>query len=77
MEFTLSPEYQREQGLEGVQGELSVLYDVDRTNKTSEVQVVDGYFVHFFAPENLPVMPKHIIFVLDVSGSMNGPKLQR
>ena len=77
MEFNISPEYQREQGLEGVQGELSVLYDVDRTNQTSEVQVVDGYFVHFFSPENLPVMPKHIIFVLDASGSMNGPKLQQ
>ena len=77
VEFNISPEYQREQGLEGVQGEFSVLYDVDRTNQTSEVQVVDGYFVHFFVPENLPVMPKHIIFVLDVSGSMHGPKLQQ
>ena len=35
-----------------------------------EIQVVDGYFVHFVAPENLPPMAKHVIFVLDVSGSM-------
>jgi hypothetical protein len=35
----------------------------------------DGYFVHFFAPENLPTLPKHIVFVLDISGSMEGDKL--
>ena len=29
---------------------------------------MDGYFVHFVAPENLPPMPKHVIFVLDTSG---------
>ena len=77
VEFTISPEYQHKQGPEGVQGEFSVVYDVDRTNQTSEIQVIDGYFVHFFAPENLPVIPKHIIFVLDVSGSMSGKKLEQ
>jgi secreted protein with Ig-like and vWFA domain len=38
-------------------------------------QVSDGYFVHFFAPENLPPLRKHVIFVLDVSGSMSGRKI--
>ena len=33
-----------------------------------QVQLMDGYFVHFVAPENLPPMPKHVIFVLDTSG---------
>ena len=33
-----------------------------------EVQLMEGYFVHFVAPENLPPMPKHVVFVLDTSG---------
>ena len=37
--------------------------------------MVDGYFVHFVAPEELPPMAKHVIFVLDVSGSMDGKKM--
>ncbi len=35
-------------------------------------QVVDGYFVHFFAPTGLQVGDKAIVFILDVSGSMRG-----
>lgn len=35
----------------------------------------DGYFVHYFAPEELPIVPKEVIFVIDVSGSMAGAKL--
>ena len=27
------------------------------------------------APENLPPMPKHVVFVLDTSGSMEGKKM--
>ena len=30
-------------------------------------KVSGGHFVHFFVPENLPPMPKHVIFVLDSS----------
>lgn len=37
----------------------------------------DGYFVHFFAPENLPPVPKYTVFVLDTSGSMDGHKLEQ
>ena len=36
---------------------------------------MDGYFVHFFAPDYLQPLPKHVVFVLDVSGSMYGTKL--
>jgi len=35
----------------------------------------DGYFVHFFAPTDLKPLKTHVIFVLDVSGSMSGQKL--
>ena len=31
-------------------------------------QVVNGYFVHFFAPQSSPTLLKHVIFVLDTSG---------
>ena len=42
-------------------------YDVDRSEQIadSEVQVIDGFFVHYFVPEAQKVLPKHIIFVLD------------
>lgn len=28
-------------------------------------QVVNGYFVHFFAPEGLPMVPKNVVFVIE------------
>lgn len=37
----------------------------------------DGYFVHFFAPSDLKPIPKHVVFVLDISGSMYGRKLEQ
>ena len=37
--------------------------------KSSFEKVSGGHFVHFFVPENLPSMPKHVIFVLDSSRS--------
>lgn len=39
------------------------------------LQVNDGYFVHFFSPSDLKPIPKHVVFVLDVSGSMYGRKI--
>ncbi|XP_057644006.1 inter-alpha-trypsin inhibitor heavy chain H2 [Chionomys nivalis] len=60
-----------------VDGELVVLYDVSREEKTGELEVFNGYFVHFFAPENLDPIPKNILFVIDVSGSMWGIKMKQ
>merc|ERR1712038_609652 len=68
---------QRAAAEEGMAGRLQINYDVDRQNQDSEVQVIDGYFVHYFVPENLESLPKHAIFILDVSGSMYGEKLQQ
>merc|ERR1712020_276643 len=68
---------QRAAADEGMSGRLQVNYDVDRQNQDSEVQVIDGYFVHFFVPENLETLPKHAVFILDISGSMYGDKLQQ
>merc|ERR1711936_1173278 len=75
--FAPTPIEQRAAAEEGMSGSLRINYDVDRQNQDSEVQVIDGYFVHFFVPENLETLPKHAIFILDVSGSMYGEKLQQ
>merc|ERR1712203_574191 len=75
--FAPTPIEQRAAAEEGMSGRLQIDYDVDRQNQGSEVQVIDGYFVHFFVPENLETLPKHAIFILDVSGSMYGEKLQQ
>lgn len=37
----------------------------------------DGYFVHFLAPSSLPPLPKHVVFVLDTSGSMMGREMDQ
>ena len=33
--------------------------------------------MHFFAPQGLPVVPKSVVFVIDVSGSMQGRKMEQ
>merc|ERR1711936_1057347 len=75
--FAPSKEYQLEAGDQGVSGRFVVRYDVDRQGQDSEVQVIDGYFVHYFVPSNLPTLPKHLVFVLDTSGSMSGKKIEQ
>lgn len=42
-----------------------------------QVLLQDGYFVHFFAPNELDPLPKHVVFVLDTSGSMLGRKIEQ
>ncbi|NXM48655.1 ITIH3 inhibitor, partial [Gymnorhina tibicen] len=57
-------------------GDFTVKYDVKRTTPDN-LQIVNGYFVHFFAPTNLPKLSKNIIFVLDTSGSMSGREMEQ
>lgn len=38
---------------------------------------MDGYFVHFFSPQDVLPLRKHVIFLLDVSGSMYGRKIEQ
>ncbi|XP_063930131.1 inter-alpha-trypsin inhibitor heavy chain H4-like isoform X2 [Zophobas morio] len=61
----------------GLAGQFVVQYDVERDPQGGEVLVRDGYFVHFFAPSELQPLPKHVVFVLDHSGSMIGRKFEQ
>ena len=54
-----------------------ISYDVKRPTDGNDVQVSAGKLIHYFAADNIPTIPKHIIFVIDVSGSMGGRKLEQ
>ncbi|TEA39407.1 hypothetical protein DBR06_SOUSAS2110181 [Sousa chinensis] len=69
-----SPEQQQDTVLDG---NFIVRYDVDRTASGGSIQIENGYFVHYFAPEHLATIPKNVIFVIDKSGSMSGRKIQQ
>merc|ERR1711953_687538 len=76
--FNPNIEYQEDAGEQGVSGKFVVKYDVDRKGEDNEVQVIDGYFVHYFAPNELiQTLEKHVVFVLDISGSMTGEKIRQ
>ncbi|XP_067288468.1 inter-alpha-trypsin inhibitor heavy chain H3 [Pseudorasbora parva] len=60
-----------------IDGDLFIKYDVNHPQDIGEIQIVNGYFVHFFAPDNLPQMPKNVVFVIDRSGSMEGEKMEQ
>uniref|UniRef100_A0A8C4QN46 VWFA domain-containing protein n=1 Tax=Eptatretus burgeri TaxID=7764 RepID=A0A8C4QN46_EPTBU len=55
--------------------DFTVHYDVNRDLNAGQIQIVNGYFVHFFAPVNLQPLPKNIVFIIDVSTSMWGSKI--
>nr|XP_020729912.1 inter-alpha-trypsin inhibitor heavy chain H4 isoform X1 [Odocoileus virginianus texanus] len=58
-------------------GNFIVRYDVDRTASGGSIQIENGYFVHYFAPDSLSTIPKNVIFVIDKSGSMMGRKIKQ
>ncbi|XP_049327475.1 uncharacterized protein LOC103044542 isoform X20 [Astyanax mexicanus] len=62
---------------DGLDGDLIITYDVERTNPNGDIQIMNDYFVHFFAPANLVRIPKNVIFIIDRSGSMHGRKIQQ
>ncbi|XP_024916178.1 inter-alpha-trypsin inhibitor heavy chain H3-like isoform X2 [Cynoglossus semilaevis] len=78
--FSPTVEQQRKcPGCDGtlIDGDFVIKYDVNRGERFGDIQIVNGYFVHFFAPPDLPRVPKNIVFVTDNSGSMSGRKLQQ
>ncbi|KAB1264665.1 Inter-alpha-trypsin inhibitor heavy chain H4 [Camelus dromedarius] len=58
-------------------GNFIIRYDVNRTSSGGSIQIENGYFVHYFAPEGLSTLSKNVIFVIDKSGSMSGRKIQQ
>ncbi|CAJ0943580.1 unnamed protein product [Ranitomeya imitator] len=57
-------------------GDFTVTYDVHR-KFPGNIQVVNGYFVHFFAPPKLSGVPKNVVYVIDKSQSMWGTKIEQ
>uniref|UniRef100_A0A8D2LSS5 Inter-alpha-trypsin inhibitor heavy chain H3 n=1 Tax=Varanus komodoensis TaxID=61221 RepID=A0A8D2LSS5_VARKO len=57
-------------------GDFVIKYDVNRETP-GNIQIVNGYFVHFFAPKNITRLSKNIVFIIDVSISMSGRKLEQ
>ncbi|KAK7598257.1 hypothetical protein V9T40_006492 [Parthenolecanium corni] len=68
---------QEELSADGVNGQFIVRYDVDHTSHPNQILVDEGYFVHFYSPTDLKTLPKHVLFVLDISGSMGGRKIEQ
>ncbi|XP_039908049.1 inter-alpha-trypsin inhibitor heavy chain H3-like [Simochromis diagramma] len=64
-------------GDQGMNGDLVIVYDVNRDNGLGHIKKSDGYFVHHFAPSDLPRIPKNVVFVIDQSGSMGGRKIEQ
>ncbi|XP_051947822.1 inter-alpha-trypsin inhibitor heavy chain H6 isoform X2 [Xyrauchen texanus] len=75
--YTPTMQQQRNISPRGVIADFIIQYDVDLKDPMGDIQVDDGYFVHYFAPRGLPVVPKDVIFVIDISGSMIGTKIKQ
>ncbi|XP_062923688.1 inter-alpha-trypsin inhibitor heavy chain H3-like [Mobula hypostoma] len=58
-------------------GDFILQYDVNRDLSSGDIQIVNGYFVHHFAPTNLPRVPKNVVFLIDRSFSMRGLKFKQ
>ncbi|XP_066523320.1 inter-alpha-trypsin inhibitor heavy chain H5 [Hoplias malabaricus] len=75
--FTPSIVQQVKIATNGMLGEFVVRYDVERELGIGDIQVLDGHFVHYFAPKDLPIVPKNVVFVIDTSASMVGRKIRQ
>ncbi|XP_023403398.1 inter-alpha-trypsin inhibitor heavy chain H1 [Loxodonta africana] len=57
-------------------GDFKVTYDVNR-DKICDLLVANNHFAHFLAPQNLTNLNKNLVFVIDISGSMQGQKVKQ
>ncbi|KAM9536018.1 inter-alpha-trypsin inhibitor heavy chain H3-like isoform 6-T6 [Salvelinus alpinus] len=64
-------------GEQGLNGDLVIAYDVHRKTSMGDLNESKGYFVHHFAPSDLPRIPKNVVFIIDRSGSMHGRKMEQ
>ncbi|XP_018424633.1 PREDICTED: inter-alpha-trypsin inhibitor heavy chain H6 [Nanorana parkeri] len=75
--FSPTPKEQAAQSSTGIAADFVIQYDVALKDLAGDVQIYNGYFVHYFAPRGLPTIQKNVIFVIDVSGSMFGTKMKQ
>ncbi|XP_052059425.1 inter-alpha-trypsin inhibitor heavy chain H3-like [Mytilus californianus] len=75
--YSPSLEEQKAMSEQGISGQFKVKYDVSRDKDAGDILIVNGYFVHLFAPKDLEPLPKDVMFVLDRSGSMSGRKIEQ
>nr|KAF6435637.1 hypothetical protein HJG63_006947 [Rousettus aegyptiacus] len=61
----------------GIMADFVVQYDVVTEDIIGDVQIYEGYFVHFFGPRGLPPVEKNVVFVIDVGSSMFGAKMKQ
>ena len=75
-----SPSLATQQRLNDMTGAVRnyvVRYDVEHGYDAGLLQYDGGHFVHFFSPTGLDPLGKTIVFVIDISGSMAGTKMQQ
>ncbi|XP_051768562.1 inter-alpha-trypsin inhibitor heavy chain H3-like isoform X2 [Ctenopharyngodon idella] len=61
----------------GLNGNLIIMYDVERLKQSGDLKASEGYFVHYFAPTDIQRIPKNVVFIIDQSGSMSGKKIEQ
>ncbi|XP_029946897.1 inter-alpha-trypsin inhibitor heavy chain H3-like [Salarias fasciatus] len=62
---------------QGLNGDLVIVYDVNRNSTLGDIMISKGYFVHHFAPSSHSRIPKNVVFIIDRSGSMRGRKIEQ
>ncbi|TRY63284.1 hypothetical protein TCAL_03567 [Tigriopus californicus] len=63
-------------GSHGFTGDFKADFDVDIPTHVADLMIEDNYFLHFYEiSQNLSSIPKHVIFMIDNSMSMSGPKM--
>ena len=80
--FSYSPSVQQQQedSPHGLARDLTVEYDVVHSSDGGAGEfVVDSncYFAQFFSPSGVAAVPVDLVFVIDVSGSMSGTKIEQ
>merc|ERR1712110_775633 len=74
--YTSKPTYTVLPG--SVSYDVKLEYDVVRpTGHGGDILIRNGYFVHFISPDDMPPIPKNIIFVIDKSASMRGARMDK
>ena len=66
--------------VKGVNVDLTVIYDVNHNNDAGLLKVENNeYFIHYFSPseQTYQALSKNIVFVIDISGSMSGTKMEQ